>query len=90
VTDVYVYYFMRSRGPAGEMSRSKRRATLETIKNMGTPVMESQIVVDYTEVDENGFLIGGVGDELHPWKSVGLRSGRWKEELIHEIARRGN
>jgi hypothetical protein len=80
VTDVYVYYFMRSRGPAGEMSRSKRRATLETIKNMGTPVMESQIVVDYTEVDENGFLIGGVGDELHPMEE------RWAQ--IRSLERR--
>ena len=80
MTDVYVYYFMRSRGPAGEMSRSKRRATLETIKNMGTPVMESQIVVDYTEVDENGFLIGGVDDELHPMEE------RWAQ--IRSLERR--
>jgi hypothetical protein len=28
--------------------------------------MESQIVVDHTEVDGNGFLIGGVGNESHP------------------------
>jgi len=62
------------------MSRSKRRATLETIKNMGTPVMESQIVVDYTEVDENGFLIGGVDDELHPMEE------RWAQ--IRSLERR--
>jgi hypothetical protein len=66
VTDVYVYYFMRCRGPAGEKILSKRRATLEAIKDKGTAVMESQIVVDHTEVDENGFLIGGVGNESHP------------------------
>jgi hypothetical protein len=66
MTDVYVYYFMRSRGPAGEMSRSKRRATLEAIKNLGEPVMESKIVADHTEVDDNGFLMGGADDELHP------------------------
>lgn len=66
MTDMYVYYFMRNHGPAGKKVLSKRRATLEAIKNMGEPVMESQIVVDHTEVDGNGFLIGGVDDELHP------------------------
>lgn len=66
MTDVYVYYFMRSRGMAGEDIVSKRRATLETIKGKGAPVMESQIVVDHTEVDDNGFLIGGGGNESHP------------------------
>ncbi len=66
MTDVYVYYFMRCRGPAGEKILSKRRATLEAIKDKGTAVMESQIVVDHTEVDENGFVIGGVGNESHP------------------------
>jgi hypothetical protein len=67
MTDVYVYYFLRSYGPAGEKSRSKRRATLATIEPMGgEPVMESQIVVDHTEVDSNGFLMGGVDNESHP------------------------
>jgi len=66
MTDVYVYYFMRHRGPGGEKFLSQRRATLEAIKGMGEPVMESQIVVDYTEVDGNGFLIGGVGSQSHP------------------------
>jgi hypothetical protein len=28
--------------------------------------MESQIVVDHTEVDDNGFLIGGAANESHP------------------------
>jgi hypothetical protein len=82
MTDVYVYYFMRSRGPAGEMSRSKRRARLETIKHMGTPVMESQIVVDHTEVDDNGFLIGGIDDELHPMEE------RWAQ--IRSLERRAH
>jgi hypothetical protein len=66
MTDVYVYYFLRSHGPAGEKSLSKRRATLATIKPMGEPVMESQIVVDHTEVDGNGFLMGDVDNESHP------------------------
>ncbi len=67
MTDMYVYYFLRSQGPAGAKSLSQRRATLATIELMGgEPVMESQIVVDHTEVDGNGFLIGGVDDESHP------------------------
>jgi hypothetical protein len=66
MTDMYVYYFMRCREPAGENILSNRRATLETIKSQGEAVMESQIVVDHTEVDGNGFLIGDVGNELHP------------------------
>jgi hypothetical protein len=67
VTDVYVYYFMRCGGTVGDSILSKRRATLETIKRKGgDAVMESQIVVDHTEVDGNGFLIGGAGNESHP------------------------
>jgi hypothetical protein len=62
MTDVYVYHFMR-RGPAGENILSKRRATLGTIKGKGEAVMESQIVVDHTEVDGNGFLIDGIDNE---------------------------
>ena len=65
MSDVFVYYFMRRRA-AGENILSKRRATLETIKGKGEAVMESQIVVDHTEVDGNGFLIGGIDNEAHP------------------------
>jgi hypothetical protein len=65
MADVYVYYFMRC-GPHGENVLSKRRATLQTIAGRGEAVMESQIVVDHTEVDGDGFLIGGIGNESHP------------------------
>ena len=81
MSDVYVYYFMR-RGPAGENILSKRRATLEAIKGKGEAVMESQIVVDHTEVDGNGFLIGGVGNESHPMVEL------WAE--IRSLERRAN
>jgi hypothetical protein len=82
MTDVYVYYFMRCRGPTGENILSKRRATLETIEGKGEAVMESQIVVDHTEVDDNGFLIGGVGNESHPM------DGLWAQ--IRSLERRAN
>jgi hypothetical protein len=68
LTDVYVYYFLR-RGPDGENILSKRRATIEAIKGKGEAVMESQTIADHTEVDSNGFLIGGSGGsggESHP------------------------
>jgi hypothetical protein len=82
MSDVYVYYFMRCRGPAGENILSKRRATLETIKGKGEAVMESQIVVDHTEVDDNGFLVGGVGIESHPMDEL------WSH--IRSLERRAN
>ena len=66
MTDMYVYYFTRSRGPAGVQVHSNRRATLAAIKGKGEAVMESQIVVDHREVDGNGFVIGGTSSESHP------------------------
>src|ERR1700680_4526393 len=81
MSDVYVYRFMR-RGPTGENILSKRRATLETIKGKGEAVMESQIVVDHTEVDGNGFLFDGVGDESHPMVEL------WAQ--IRSLERRAN
>ena len=82
MSDVYVYYFMR-RGPAGANILSKRRATLEAIKGgKCEAVMESQTVVDHTEVDSNGFLIDGVGNESHPMVEL------WAE--IRSLERRAN
>ena len=36
---------------------------MEAIKDWGIAVMESRRIVDHTEVDGNGFLIGGASDE---------------------------
>jgi hypothetical protein len=81
MSDVYVYHFVR-RGPAGENILSKRRATLETIKGKGEAVMESQIVVDQTEVDSNGFHIGGIDNESLPIEVL------WAQ--IRSLERRAN
>jgi hypothetical protein len=81
MSDVYVYYFMRC-GPHGENILSKRRATLDTINGRGEAVMDSQIVVDHTEVDRNGFLIGSVGNESHPMDEL------WAQ--IRSLERRAN
>jgi hypothetical protein len=60
--DVYIYYFKISNGPGGENMLSTRPATLEAIKGRGEPVLESQIVVDHTELNGDGFLAAAVGD----------------------------
>jgi hypothetical protein len=56
--DIYIYYFM-SNEVNGENGVSVRPAILEAIKGRGRPLMESQIVVDDTELDRDGFLAGG-------------------------------
>ena len=81
MTDMYVYYFTRC-GSHGDNILSKRRATLQAINGRGEAVMESQMVVDHTEVDGNGFLIGGIGDESHPMDEL------WAQ--IRSLERRAN
>src|ERR1700687_6401999 len=81
MSDVYVYRFMR-RGPGGENILSRRWATRETINGRGEAVMESQIVVDHTEVDGNGYLIGGIDSESHPMDEL------WPQ--IRSLERRAN
>jgi hypothetical protein len=61
MSDVFVYYFIGWDGTAGENTRSWRAATLEAIKGRGEPIMESQMVVDHSELDGSGFLIASVG-----------------------------
>jgi hypothetical protein len=61
--DVYIYYFKTSNGPNGKRILSNRPATLDAIKGRGEPVMESQIVVDHTELDADGFLLAAIGND---------------------------
>ena len=56
MSDVYIYHFITPAGPDGESRMSARPATLEAIKSRGTPLMDTQIVVDHSEVDPEGFL----------------------------------
>jgi hypothetical protein len=65
VTDQYIYYFTVRDGETGESRLSSGPATLKAIVGQGEPVMESQLVVDHTELDDNGFFIAGNGGELH-------------------------
>jgi hypothetical protein len=82
MTDKYVYYFLRCRGPGEDRVLSQRRATLEAIEGKGEAVMESQIVVDSSEIDGNGFLTGGAENESHPADAL------WAQ--IRSLERRAN
>jgi hypothetical protein len=66
MADAYVYCFTALDEITGERVSSERRATLETIKGLGEPIMESQIVVDTSELDHNGFLVADVTNGEHP------------------------
>jgi hypothetical protein len=57
MTDIYVYYFSVRDRTTGKVGSSKRRATLEAIKCLGEPILESRLVVDSSEVDARGFLV---------------------------------
>jgi hypothetical protein len=65
MADVYVYRFTGWGGPS-QADVKRRRATLETIKEIGEPIMESQIVVDDGELDSDGFFCGSVANVPDP------------------------
>jgi hypothetical protein len=87
MADVYVYCFTGWNDANDVSSGSPRRATLETIKEFGEPIMESQIVVDDAELDSNGFFDGavsnadpaGVKSEI---KSLNLRAASRDSEAL--------
>jgi hypothetical protein len=87
MADVCVYYFMRHGAPGDKAVLSQRRATLETIKYRGDAVLQSRRIVDHSEVDDNGFLIGGASDKSHPelWpeiRSLELRAKSRDDEVL--------
>jgi hypothetical protein len=65
MADVYVYRFIGWDAPT-EPDVRRLRATLETIKEIGDPIMESQIVVDDGELDANGFFCASVANDSDP------------------------
>jgi hypothetical protein len=80
MTDMYVYQFVGPQGSGGKDAVSARAATLEAIKGRGEPLMESQLVVDQSELDADGFLLR-FGISTHAidnlWseiRSLGLRA----------------
>lgn len=82
MTDAYVYHFIGMDELTGKKVLSTRRATLEAIKGNGEPVMETQMVVDHSELDCHGFLPGGAANQANAEialsdeiRSLELRSG---------------
>jgi len=60
--DVYIYHFVMSNSQTGDNMVSARAATLEAIElRGGEPLMNSQLVVDHTQLDADGFLVVAVG-----------------------------
>lgn len=91
MTDVAVYHFMR-RSTDGKEVPSKRRATLESIQDKGVAIMQSARIVDHTEVDGSGFLMGGTGEGSHAvnelWpeiRSLELRAQSRDEEALKMV-----
>jgi hypothetical protein len=81
MTDAYVYRFRGLNGIGNEGLDDRRRATLDTLRGKGDPVMESQIIVDQSELDNEGFFASNSGNEspsvdnvTAEIKSLGLRS----------------
>jgi hypothetical protein len=89
MSDVYVYCFTSWDGPAQTNGHARPRATLETIKAIGDPIMESQIVVDDAELDSRGFFLGSVANDARPSedarneiKSLNLRAAARDNEAL--------
>jgi len=72
MSDAYLYYFHRA-SPGGQKTVSTRPATLEAIKGRGRPIMESQMVVDHTELDAEGFLAATVDIDLRATSNLMAR-----------------
>jgi hypothetical protein len=89
VSDQYIYYFTVRDTATGEIRLSSRPATLKAITGQGEPIMESQLVVDHSELDEHGFYIAGIGGGSRPAddiaaqiRSVELRAASRDSEAL--------
>jgi hypothetical protein len=80
MTDMYVYRFAGPEGSGGKDTVFTRAATLEAIKGRGEPLMESQLVVDHSELDADGFLLrfgistNAIDNLWSEIRSLGLRA----------------
>jgi hypothetical protein len=61
MSDVYVYNFYLFAVGGEWRSRSLFSATLPAIEKIGTPIMESQAVVDASQITEEGYLVPSAG-----------------------------
>jgi hypothetical protein len=65
VGDIYVYHFVPFAIEGSVNSRSSFAATLATIEKLGSAIMDSQIVVDASQINADGFLIPALGFGSH-------------------------
>jgi hypothetical protein len=89
MTDVYVYRFIGRDGPMKPEPNPRRRATLDTIKAYGDPIMDSQVVVDDGELDSEGFFYESVANDPNSGmsatseiKSLNLRAASRDAEAL--------
>jgi hypothetical protein len=89
MADVYVYRFIGRDGSTKPGPNSGRRATLDTIKAYGDPIMDSQIVVDDGELDSEGFFYESVvnhpnseASATNEIKSLNLRAASRDAEAL--------
>jgi hypothetical protein len=89
MTDVYVYRFIGRDGTTKPEPNPRRRATLDTIKAYGDPLMDSQIVVDDGELDSEGFFYESVANDpnseafaTNEIKSLNLRAASRDAEAL--------
>jgi hypothetical protein len=90
VSDVHIFYFMVWDRATGGNVLFARPATLEAIMGRGEPVLESQIVVDHTDLDANGFLITGAGDDSPAFDDQTAQDGCDREMLESHRSAPGN
>jgi hypothetical protein len=90
VSDVHIFYFMIWDRATGGNVLFARPATLEAIMGRGEPVLESQMVVDHTDLDANGFLITGAGDDSPAFDDQAAQDGRDSEALESHRSAPGN
>jgi hypothetical protein len=65
MSDVYVYNFYPFAVGGERPARSLFSATLTTIETIGTPIMESQGVVDASQLSTEGYLVPSAGFGSH-------------------------
>ena len=90
MSDAYVYYFMGWEDATGENTPSKRPATLDAIKGKGEPIMESQIVVDDSELDGSGYFNARVGRDSYAVNDLSAQIWSWKSGQHRVISKPRN
>lgn len=87
--DAYVYRFKGLSGSSDEGPDDNRRATLDTLRGRGDPVMESQTIVDHSELDSDGFFASNSANESQSADNVRaeIKSLRLRSEARNLQAR---